>query len=205
MEYKKQGTFNKRNNFFRRPVEKKDFTYLVFNKPFGVLSQFTNKEGRPTLKDYIPVKRIYPVGRLDSDSEGLMILTDDGRFNQWLTNPNNKQPKTYLAQVEGIPNDEQLEMLKKGVIIEGQRTLPAKVAVIDEPKLWERIKPIRFRKTVPTSWIEITVREGRNRQVRRMTAAVGLPCVRLVRTAIANILLGSLASGKYSFIKRPVL
>jgi 23S rRNA pseudouridine2457 synthase len=182
---------------------KKNFTYLVFNKPYGVLSQFTDASGRKTLKDFIPIPRVYPVGRLDMDSEGLMLLTDDGLFNQWLSNPTGYQLKTYLVQVEGIPTEEQLRVLRKGVLIEGRKTLPVKAKIIDEPKLWPREKPIRFRKSVPTSWIEMSIREGMNRQVRKMTASVGLPCLRLVRVAIGPIMLGILKPGKFAFIQRP--
>jgi 23S rRNA pseudouridine2457 synthase len=184
-------------------MKEKPFTYVVFNKPYGVLSQFTDEAGRPTLKAFIPIPRIYPVGRLDMDSEGLLLLTDDGLFNQWLTNPKNHQLKVYLVQVEGVPTEEQLHTLKRGVVIGNQKTLPAKVRIIPEPKLWERSKPIRFRKSIPTTWIEMSIREGMNRQVRKMTAAVHLPCLRLVRVAIGPIMIGPLQPGKYAFIKTP--
>jgi 23S rRNA pseudouridine2457 synthase len=183
--------------------KEKPFTYVVFNKPYGVLSQFTDEAGRSTLKDFIPIPRIYPVGRLDMDSEGLLLLTNDGLFNQWLTNPKNHQEKTYLVQVEGVPTEEQLLMLKKGIVIESKKTLPAHVRIIPEPKLWERTKPIRFRKNIPTTWLEMSIREGMNRQIRKMTAAVKLPCLRLVRVSIGPIMIGPLKPGKYAFIKMP--
>lgn len=175
----------------------KDFTYVLFNKPYGVLCQFTDKEGRPTLRDYIPIKDIYPVGRLDMDSEGLLFLTNDGKLSHKMADPRFKVEKTYLAQVEGIVSKKNIEILEKGVMIEGQRTRPAKVELLkDEPDLWEREKPIRCRKTVPVSWLKIKIAEGRNRQVRKMTAAVGLPCLRLVRTSIGKAKLKGLLPGQ---------
>jgi 23S rRNA pseudouridine2457 synthase len=179
------------------------YTYVIFNKPYGVLSQFTDEMGRKTLKNFVPINKVYPVGRLDFESEGLLFLTNDGLLNQRLSHPAQKAPKTYLVQVEGYPTDEQIMTLKKGVMIEGKRTIPAKVKRIEEPALWERTKPIRFRKTVPTSWLEVIVREGMNHQVRRMTASVGLPCLRLVRTAIGPIKLGNLEPGRYMLVMRP--
>ena len=176
---------------------------MIFNKPYGVLCQYTDQLGRKTLKDYIHFKNIYPVGRLDMDSEGLLLLTDDGDLNHWLASPKNRMYKTYIAQVEGIPTDEQILHLRKGVLLEGRRTLPTKVKVIEEPKVWERPVPIRFRKTVPTSWIEIAIMEGQNHQVKRMTAAVGLPCLRLIRISIGHILLGNLEPGRYMMIPKP--
>ncbi|MCU0641566.1 MAG: pseudouridine synthase [Candidatus Margulisbacteria bacterium] len=179
--------------------------YVIFNKPYGVLCQFTDQAGRSTLKDYIPFPAIYPVGRLDFDSEGLLLLTDDGQLNHRLADPRYKQPKTYWAQVEGNPNEEQRRKLEDGVIIGGSKTRPAKVAILTEPPaIWERSKPIRFRKTVPTTWLAITLSEGMNRQVRKMTAAVGLPCLRLVRSAIGPLQLGSLQPGQYTEIKKPL-
>lgn len=186
-----------------RRIQKESHTYLIFNKPYGVLCQFTDEAGRKTLKDFIHVQGVYSVGRLDMESEGLLFLTNDGLLNQRISHPAQKQPKTYWVQVEGVPTDEQLVTLRKGLVIGGKKTIPAKAKIIAEPKLWEREKPIRFRKTVPTSWIEIIVREGMNHQVRRMTAAVGLPCLRLVRVAIGPILLGNLEPGKFQFIVKP--
>lgn len=177
--------------------------YLIFNKPYGVLCQFTDQSGRATLKDYIDIGGVYAVGRLDMDSEGLLLLTDDGDFNQLFSSPSNKQFKTYLVQVEGIPTDEMLAKLRSGVSIQGRKTLPAKAEILkEEPKLWPRTKPIRFRKSIPTSWLEIKICEGRNHQVKKMTAAVGLPCLRLVRTAIGPIQLGDLKPGEYAEIEK---
>jgi 23S rRNA pseudouridine2457 synthase len=179
-------------------------TYILFNKPFGVLSQFTDKEGRKALKDYIPIPNVYPVGRLDYDSEGLMFLTDDRSLVDKFLNPRSKLSKTYLVQVEGIPTKDQISLLSKGVIIEGKKTLPAKVDLLDpSPDIWERPKPVRFRKSIPTSWLKLSIVEGRNRQVRKMTAKVGLPCLRLVRISIGNLKLGNLKPGEYRIIQKP--
>lgn len=178
--------------------------YLIFNKPFGVLPQFTDKLGRPTLKNYIPFSEVYPVGRLDLDSEGLLLLTNDSKLNHLLSSPKSKQPKTYWVQIEGLPNEKALEQLRQGVMIEGQKTLPAKAKIIAEPhSLWPRSKPIRFRKNIPTSWLEITIIEGRNRQVRKMTAAVKFPCLRLIRITIGPLTLGNLQPGEYLEIAKP--
>ena len=183
--------------------KKKELTYVILNKPYGVLSQYTDDMGRPTLKKYIPIKQIYPVGRLDMDSEGLLLLTNDGDLNHWLASPKNRMYKTYWAQVEGIPTPEQIMDLKKGVMLQGKKTLPAKVKQMDEPKVWERPTPIRFRKNVPTSWLEMSIMEGQNHQVKRMTAAVGLPCLRLIRVSLGPILLGKLAPGEFKMIPKP--
>ena len=137
------------------------------------------------------------------DTEGLLLLTDDGDLNHWMASPKNRMYKTYWAQVEGTADEEQIKELKMGVLLDGRSTLPAKVKTIEEPKLWERPKPIRFRKNVPTSWIEISIMEGQNRQVRRMTAAVKLPCLRLIRVSIGPIMLGNLEPGKYKIIPKP--
>jgi 23S rRNA pseudouridine2457 synthase len=177
--------------------------YVIFNKPYGVLCQFTDELGRQTLKDFIPFPDIYAVGRLDYDSEGLLFLTDDGALNHQLSDPRHKQPKSYWAQVEGKPNEEQRKRLEKGVLISGRKTRPAKVAIMTaEPAVWARSKPIRFRKKVPTAWLKITVSEGMNRQIRKMTAAVGLPCLRLIRVAIGQIELGNLQPGEFREISR---
>jgi len=176
---------------------KKSLKYFAINKPYGVLSQFTDKEGRRTLKSLFNFpKDVYPVGRLDMDSEGLLLLTNDKFLTNYLLNPKNKHEREYFVQVEGIPTDEAILKLSEGLIIEGRKTLPAKVKLIDEPDFPPRIPPIRERKTIPTSWLSITLIEGRNRQVRKMTAAVGFPTLRLVRVRIKNILLGELKFGE---------
>lgn len=169
--------------------------YLALNKPYGVLSRFTDPHGRPTLKDHVDVPGVYPVGRLDFDSEGLLLLTDDARFQHRVTRPGSPHEKVYLVQVERIPTEEALQRLRQGVVLDGRLTLPARVSRIDPPDLPERPVPIRFRKNVPDCWLEIALREGRNRQVRRMTAAVGHPTLRLVRQAVGPVTLEGLAPG----------
>lgn len=171
---------------------------LVFFKPYGVLSHFTDQAGQTTLADYIDVPGVYAAGRLDKDSEGLLLLTDDGRLAHRITSPRHKLAKSYLVQVERLPDEAALEALRQGVIIEGARTLPAQVELLpEEPVLPPRSVPIRYRKNVPTAWLKIALMEGRNRQVRHMTAAVGYPTLRLVRTAIGPISLGDLAPGQW--------
>ena len=174
---------------------------LLFNKPFGVLSQFTDKGSpttRATLSEFIAVKGVYPAGRLDRDSEGLLLLCDDGRLQARIADPRFKMPKTYLVQVEGDPQDEALEPLRKGVLLKDGMTLSAEVARIDAPELWLRDPPIRVRQSIPDSWLSITIREGRNRQVRRMTAAVGLPTLRLVRWSIGEWTVAGIAPGAFA-------
>jgi len=169
---------------------------IAFHKPYGVLPCFTDPEGRPTLADYIDIPGVYAAGRLDMDSEGLMLLTSDGTLSHRITDPQHKLPKVYLVQVERVPDEQALRQLRQGVVLSGTKTRPAEVRLLDEPPaLPERPVPIRFRKTVPTCWIEMTIREGMNRQVRRMTAAVGHPALRLVRVAIGPVSLGNLAPG----------
>ena len=170
---------------------------ILFNKPFNVLWQFTDRGGRATLADYIPLPGVYPAGRLDYDSEGLLVLTDDGRLQQRIADPRHRLPKTYWAQVEHVPSAEALEQLRRGVVLRDGPTRPAQARLIEPPAIWPRNPPIRERKNIPTAWIELTIREGRNRQVRRMTAAVGHPTLRLVRVAVGPWRLGGLAPGEW--------
>ncbi|ANY21401.1 Ribosomal large subunit pseudouridine synthase E [Tsuneonella dongtanensis] len=173
---------------------------ILFNKPYGVLSQFTDeRQGapRPTLAQFIDAPGFYPAGRLDYDSEGLMVLTDDGRLQARIADPRFKLAKTYLAQVEGEPDDAALEALRRGVRLKDGQTRPAQAERITEPSLWPRDPPIRFRKSVPDSWLRLTITEGRNRQVRRMTAAVGHPTLRLVRWSVGEWTLDGLATGEW--------
>ena len=182
---------------------------LLFNKPFGVISQFSRDGMHPTLADYIPLPGFYPAGRLDTDSEGLLLLTDDGKIQHRITDPGHKLPKTYWVQVEGVPDDAALLKLRCGIRLSdpsaklraGFTTLPAEARLIDEPNdLWPRNPPVRFRKHVPTSWIELTIREGKNRQVRRMTAAAGFPTLRLIRYRIGAWTLDDIKPGGWRLI-----
>lgn len=170
---------------------------LLFNKPYGVLSQFTSQGGEPTLAAYIDVPGVYVAGRLDKDSEGLLALTDDGALQHRISAPRHKLPKTYWAQVEGEPDDEALQRLRDGVELNDGWTKPAKIRRLAEPELWPRTPPIRERRSIPTAWIELQLKEGRNRQVRRMTAAVGHPTLRLVRYAIGRWTLDGIALGEF--------
>lgn len=175
---------------------------ILFNKPFDVLSQFTDKglagSKRATLSDYIQVPQVYPAGRLDRDSEGLLVLTDNGRLQNQITSPKHKTPKTYWAQVEGLPVAAALRALREGVNLKDGRTAPAEARRIDAPAdLWPRTPPIRVRKSIPDCWLELTITEGRNRQVRRMTAAVGHPTLRLIRYAVGNWNLDGLQPGEW--------
>lgn len=172
-------------------------TLVLFNKPYGVLSQFTDSEGRDTLAHYIDLPGVYPAGRLDYDSEGLLLLTDDGALQARIAAPRNKMPKTYWVQVEGEISDSALSQLQKGVVLKDGPTRPAQARRIPEPALWPRTPPVRSRQSVPTSWVELVITEGRNRQVRRMTAAVGYPTLRLVRAAIGPWRLDSMPPGTW--------
>jgi len=169
---------------------------IIFNKPFQVLCQFTDEAGRKTLADYVEIKEVYPAGRLDFDSEGLLLLTDDGKLQAQISHPKNKLPKTYWAQVEGIATQEDCDALMAGVQLKDGMAKAVSCKILSEPELWERIPPIRVRKSIPDSWIELVIDEGRNRQVRRMTAAVNLPTLRLVRVAIGKWSLGGLQPGQ---------
>ena len=181
-----------------RPPRAGPFRYLALFKPYDVLTQFSDVEGRATLKGLVPIPGVYPVGRLDRDSEGLLLLTDDGPLSHRLTDPRFEHPRTYLVQVERVPSPESLEVLRRGVVLKDGPTRPAEVALLDDPPaLPDRPVSIRFRKNVPTAWLRLLIREGRNRQVRRMTAAVGHPTLRLVRVAIGPIALGDLSPGHW--------
>lgn len=176
---------------------------VLFNKPYGVICQFSADGMHPTLKDYLQIPGIYAAGRLDTDSEGLLLLTDDGLLQSRITDPRHKWPKTYWVQVDGIPDENALQKLQQGVNLGDFITLPAQARLMEEPEsLWPRDPPVRFRKNIPTQWLELVIREGKNRQVRRMTAKVGFPTLRLIRAAIGPYQLGHLQPGE--FLQKPI-
>jgi len=187
----------------RRDDEMRYSMIILFNKPFDVLCQFTDEQGRRTLADYITQKNIYAAGRLDRDSEGLLILTDDGILQHKITDPKNKMQKTYWVQIEGEITDDAISKLKQGVKLKDGLTKPANAKKIASPKkLWPRVPPIRERKQIPTSWIELSITEGRNRQVRRMTAATGFPTLRLIRYSIGEWTIDNISNGNYLITKK---
>lgn len=216
MDYTARQRANKR----RKPANKRssktatrrprptlaDRKIILFNKPFQVLCQFTDEstKQRQTLADFIDIKDVYAAGRLDYDSEGLLVLTNDGQLQAEITNPKYKKPKTYYVQVDNEITDEAIEQLREGVELKDGKTRPAKVEKVPEPNwLWERTPPIRYRKDIPTSWIKLTITEGKNRQVRRMTAVVGFPTLRLIRYAIGDWTIDDLVSGEFRMINKP--
>ncbi|MDC0609489.1 pseudouridine synthase [Vibrio sp.] len=194
---------NRRRSNRNNAINLEQRKVLIFNKPFDTLSQFTDDQNRQTLADFIPIKDVYAAGRLDRDSEGLMVLTNDGILQARLTQPESKSPKTYWVQVEGTPDESDLEKLREGVELKDGMTLPAEVNIIEQPDIWERTPPVRFRAAIPTTWLSITIIEGRNRQVRRMTAHIGFPTLRLIRASMGGIQLDGLKPGEWKEISLP--